>query len=71
MLTAYDYTGALLVDRAESTSSLIGDSLGMVIMGLESAVPVTMEEMLHHCRAVAQGQNMPISGDLPFLSLSG
>lgn len=69
MLTAYDYTGALLVDRAEIDVILIGDSLGMVIMGLESTVPVTMEEMLHHCRAVAQGAKYAhLVGDLPFLS---
>lgn len=69
MLTAYDYTGALLVDMAGIDSILIGDSLGMVIMGLESTVPVTMEEMLHHCRAVARGAKYAhLVGDMPFLS---
>lgn len=69
MLTAYDYTGALLVDQAEIDVILIGDSLGMVMMGLESTVPVTMEEMLHHCRAVARGAKYAhLVGDLPFLS---
>lgn len=69
MLTAYDYTGALLVDAAEIDTILIGDSLGMVMMGLESTVPVTMEEMLHHCRAVARGAKYAyLIGDLPFLS---
>ena len=69
MLTAYDYTGALLVDAAEIDTILIGDSLGLVMMGLESTVPVTMEEMLHHCRAVARGAKYAyLIGDLPFLS---
>ncbi|MCL4803361.1 MAG: 3-methyl-2-oxobutanoate hydroxymethyltransferase [Anaerolineae bacterium] len=69
MLTAYDYTGAVLVDAAGIDSILIGDSLGMVVMGLESTVPVTMDEMLHHCRAVARGAKYAhLVGDLPFLS---
>lgn len=69
MLTAYDYTGALLVDAAGIDSILIGDSLGMVMMGLDSTVPVTVEEMLHHCRAVARGAKYAhLVGDLPFLS---
>jgi 3-methyl-2-oxobutanoate hydroxymethyltransferase len=69
MLTAYDYTGALLVDAAEIDMILVGDSLGMVVMGLNSTVPVTMEEMLHHCRAVARGANYAhLVGDMPFMS---
>lgn len=69
MLTAYDYTGALLVDAAGIEVILVGDSLGMVVMGLESTVPVTMEEMLHHCRAVARGAKFAhLVGDLPFMS---
>src|SRR5690606_27286580 len=69
MLTAYDYTGALLVEKAGVDAILIGDSLGMVIMGLESTVPVTMEEMLPHCRAVARGAKYAhLIGDMPFLS---
>jgi 3-methyl-2-oxobutanoate hydroxymethyltransferase len=69
MLTAYDYTGALLVDSAEIDIILVGDSLGMVVMGLSTTVPVTMEEMLHHCRAVARGANYAhLVGDMPFMS---
>lgn len=69
MLTAYDYTGAVLVDSAAIDCILIGDSLGMVMMGLDSTVPVTMEEMLHHCRAVARGAKYAhLVGDMPFLS---
>jgi 3-methyl-2-oxobutanoate hydroxymethyltransferase len=69
MLTAYDYVGGMLVDQAEIDIILVGDSLGMVMLGLESTVPVTMEEMLHHCRAVARGaQRAFLVGDMPFMS---
>jgi 3-methyl-2-oxobutanoate hydroxymethyltransferase len=69
MLTAYDYSSALLVDQAAIDVVLVGDSLGMVMMGLTSTVPVTMEEMLHHCRAVARGApHAFLVGDMPFLS---
>ncbi|MCB9418744.1 MAG: 3-methyl-2-oxobutanoate hydroxymethyltransferase [Ardenticatenaceae bacterium] len=69
MLTAYDFTGAQLVDNAEIDVILVGDSLGMVVLGYDSTVPVTMAEMLHHCRAVARGTQYAFTvGDMPFLS---
>jgi 3-methyl-2-oxobutanoate hydroxymethyltransferase len=69
MLTAYDYSSALLVDTAGIDVILVGDSLGMVMMGLDGTVAVTMEEMLHHCRAVARGaKNAFLVGDMPFMS---
>lgn len=69
MLTAYDYPSALLADQAGVDSILVGDSLGMVVLGYENTLPVTMEEMLHHCRAVARGaKHAFLIGDMPFMS---
>ncbi|MDQ2742592.1 MAG: 3-methyl-2-oxobutanoate hydroxymethyltransferase [Chloroflexota bacterium] len=71
MITAYDYTAAQMVDRSGIPLILVGDSLGMVVLGYDTTVPVTMEEMLHHTRAVARGStNALIIGDLPFLTYS-
>ncbi|MGH7883187.1 MAG: 3-methyl-2-oxobutanoate hydroxymethyltransferase [Candidatus Dormibacteraceae bacterium] len=69
MLTAYDYHTARILDQAEIPLLLVGDSLGMVMLGYETTIPVTVEEMLHHCRAVARGaKNALLVGDLPFMS---
>jgi 3-methyl-2-oxobutanoate hydroxymethyltransferase len=69
MMTAYDYPTALLVDEAGIDSILVGDSLGMVVLGYENTLPVTMEDMLHHCKAVARGARKALLiGDMPFLS---
>jgi 3-methyl-2-oxobutanoate hydroxymethyltransferase len=67
MLTAYDASMARLLDQAGVDSLLVGDSLGMVVLGYDSTVPVTMEEMLHHARAVSRGTDHAlIIGDMPF-----
>lgn len=69
MLTAYDYPTALAMDQVGVDSILVGDSLGMVVLGYENTLPVTMEEMLHHCRAVARGAKAALLiGDMPFMS---
>jgi len=69
MMTAYDYPTASLVDQAGIDTILVGDSLGMVMFGYESTVPVTMDEMIHHCKAVSRGAKASfIIGDMPFLS---
>lgn len=69
MITAYDYTTARLVDEAGFPIILVGDSLGQVVLGYESTIPVTMEEMLHHVKAVVRGAKRAlIVGDMPFMT---
>ncbi len=71
MVTAYDYTSAQIVDRAGIPMILVGDTLGMVVLGYPTTVPVTINDMLHHCKAVVRGsQNALVIGDLPFLTYS-
>jgi len=67
MVTAYDYPSAVHVDIANIDVVLVGDSVGMVELGYDTTLPVTMDEMLHHCRAVARGVSRSIIvGDMPF-----
>jgi 3-methyl-2-oxobutanoate hydroxymethyltransferase len=69
MLTAYDYPTAQILDEAGIPVLLVGDSLANVILGYDTTLPVTMEEMLHHTKAVARGTtNALIIGDMPFAS---
>jgi 3-methyl-2-oxobutanoate hydroxymethyltransferase len=69
MCTAYDYPFGMLADEAGMDIVLVGDSLGMVVMGLEGTVEVTMEHMIHHIRAVVRGCKSPlVVGDMPFMS---
>jgi 3-methyl-2-oxobutanoate hydroxymethyltransferase len=69
MLTAYDYPTALVMDQVGMDIILVGDSLGMVVLGYDSTLPVTMEDMIHHCKAVARGAKYALLvGDMPFLS---
>src|SRR5215210_1086962 len=69
MLTAYDFPTAQILDRAGVPVLLVGDSVGNNVLGYEDTLPVTMEEMLHHTRAVARGvEHAMVIGDLPFLS---
>ena len=69
MLTAYDYSTAKLADEAEVNTILVGDSLGMVMLGYEDTLSVTMEDMLHHTKAVTRGaKNALVVADMPFMS---
>lgn len=69
MLTAYDYTTAKIMDECGVNAILIGDSLGMVMLGYENTLPVTMEDMIHHTAAVSRGaENAFIVADMPFMS---
>jgi 3-methyl-2-oxobutanoate hydroxymethyltransferase len=69
VLTGYDYPTAMALDQAGIDAILVGDSLGMVVLGYENTLPVTMDEMLHHCRAVARGARAALLiGDMPFMS---
>lgn len=69
MVTAYDYTSAQIADRAGIPLILVGDTLGMVVLGYSTTIPVTINDMVHHCKAVVRGsQNALVIGDLPFLS---
>ena len=72
MLTCYDALSARILDEAGIPVQLVGDSLGMVVLGYDSTVPVTMEEMLHHTRAVRRGASTSmVVGDMPFMSFQG
>ena len=69
MLTAYDYTSAQIADRAGAPVLLVGDSLGMVVLGFDSTLPVRLDDMVRHAAAVVRGsQNALIVADLPFLT---
>ncbi|NFI09254.1 3-methyl-2-oxobutanoate hydroxymethyltransferase [Clostridium botulinum] len=69
MLTAYDYSMAKLIDSSGINGILVGDSLGMVCLGYENTLSVTMEDMLHHTKAVVRGtSNALVVGDMPFMS---
>ncbi len=69
VLTAYDYSTAQIMDQAGIDSILVGDSLGMVVLGYETTLPVTMDDMLHHCKAVSRGaKSALLIGDMPFMS---
>jgi 3-methyl-2-oxobutanoate hydroxymethyltransferase len=69
MLTAYDYPSAKMVEAAGLDIILVGDSLGMAVLGYDTTLPVSMDEMIHHTKAVTRGaQNTFVVGDMPFLS---
>jgi 3-methyl-2-oxobutanoate hydroxymethyltransferase len=69
MVTAYDFTMARLLDEAGVDMVLVGDSLGMIVQGLQNTIPVTLDEVAYHCRAVARGlERAHLVGDMPFMS---
>jgi 3-methyl-2-oxobutanoate hydroxymethyltransferase len=69
MLTAYDYVTAKMIDESGVPLILVGDSLGMVMLGYESTIPVTMDEMIHHTKAVVRGAKKAlVVGDMPFMT---
>ena len=69
MVTAYDYPTAQMIDQADIDTILVGDSLGMVVLGYTSTVPVSMDEMIHHTKAVTRGTKYAfVIGDMPFMS---
>jgi 3-methyl-2-oxobutanoate hydroxymethyltransferase len=69
MVTAYDYTAARLADAADIPILLVGDSLGMVVLGYDSTIPVTMDDMIHHAKMVVRGSEKAlVVADLPFMS---
>src|SRR5271157_5907641 len=69
MLTAYDYPTAKIIDSCNIPIILVGDSLGNVVLGYNSTIPVTMDDMVHHCKAVVRGaEHAMIVGDMPFMS---
>ncbi|HYF64443.1 MAG TPA: 3-methyl-2-oxobutanoate hydroxymethyltransferase [Herpetosiphonaceae bacterium] len=71
MVTAYDYTAGQIIDRTDIPLVLVGDSLGMVVQGHDSTLPVTLDEIIYHVKAVMRGAARPlIVGDLPFLTYS-
>lgn len=69
MMTAYDYPSARLVEEGGADVILVGDTLGMVVLGYDSTLPVTMEDMIHHTKAVVRGtKHAMVVGDMPFMS---
>ena len=72
MITAYDYPFALIADEAGMDGILVGDSVGMVVQGLENTLPVTMDEMIYHAKMVSRAvKNAMVIGDMPFMSYHG
>ncbi|MCP8317654.1 MAG: 3-methyl-2-oxobutanoate hydroxymethyltransferase, partial [archaeon] len=71
MITAYDYPTALLADKAGIDIILVGDTCSMVVLGYDSTLPITMDEMIYHCKAVKRGvKHALIVGDMPFMSFN-